>query len=131
MNWTLDYRPATPEDAENLFRWRNDPITRAMSVNTQPIEWVDHVAWLDRRLARQNPNLYIVVVDGDPVGTFRLDDGEVSYTIAPEFRGRGFATWTLSLVRNRFGPQRAVIKAENTASIRAAQKAGHVVELIM
>ena len=90
-------RPATIDDAQVLFDWRNDEVTRANSINTNPVEWDGHVAWLGRVVDGSNPNraLYVVETDeGDGVGTVRTDrteDGayEISYTVAPAWRGKG------------------------------------------
>ncbi len=65
-----------------------------------------------------------------PIGTCRIDGDEVSYTIAPEHRRRGYATALLVLVREQFGSLRAEIKPENAASIKAATAAGHTVHLL-
>ena len=70
------------------------------------------------------PNLFIAKIDSDNVGTFRIDGDEVSYTIAPAFRGRGLATKLLREVRARFGRLQAEIYPHNVASIRAAERAG-------
>jgi len=123
-------RPANIDDAERLFNWRNDPLTRAMSINTAPVEWDGHIGWLKRRLSLPAPNLYVAEVDGVPVGTVRVDDDEISYTVAPERRGKGFATQMLIAARRQFGSLCAEIKRENEASIRAAVSAGHKVVLI-
>lgn len=123
-------RPATIEDAKRLFEWRNDPVTCAMSRNTAPVNWFGHVDWLRQRLAWRAPMLFIAEVDGMPVGTFRIDGGEISYTIAPEHRGKGYATAMLRIARERFGTCRAEIRPDNIPSIRAAESAGHVVHLL-
>lgn len=126
----MQIRPATIEDAKRLFEWRNDPLTRAMSVNTDPVEWGGHARWLEARLSREAPNLFIAEVEGLPVGTFRIDGDEISYTVAPDYRGRGHASQMLVLAFERFGGLRAEIKPDNSASIAAATKAGHRVALI-
>lgn len=118
------------EDAQRLFDWRNDPLTRAMSKTTEPVEWSGHVQWLERRLSRPEPLLFIAEVDGAAIGTFRVDDDEISYTIAPEHRGRGQATAMLRLAREKFGQLRAEIKSGNAASVRAAETAGFRVVLL-
>lgn len=128
MNLTI--RPAELEDAQALAEWRNDPLTRAMSKNTNSVAWEDHCAWVKRRIAADTPTLFVALDDGVRVGTFRIDDDEISYTIAPERRGMGYAKAMLALAREMFGPLRAEIKAENTASIKAAEAAGHTVFLI-
>ncbi|WP_414471782.1 GNAT family N-acetyltransferase [Microvirga sp. M2] len=123
-------RPVVIGDARVLFDWRNDPLTRAMSRTTDPVEWDRHVAWLTRRLEAPEPHLYIAEVDGRPVGTIRIDGEEVSYTVTPSERGKGYAVEMLRWARERFGMLTAGIKPENEASIRAAEKAGHNVRLL-
>lgn len=135
----MKLRPATTDDARRLFDWRNDPLTRAMSNNTDPVAWDRHVEWLSKRLARdhphrgsqrENPHLYIFELDGEPVGTVRLDGDEISYTVAPEHRQKGVAKTMLTEAFRQFGPKRAEIKPENVASIKAARAAGHEVALV-
>lgn len=116
-------RPATKADAALLFEWRNEPSTRAMFKSKEPVVWEDHSAWLDRRLAMDEPNLFLFELDGKPVGTFRIDAGDLSYTVAPECRKRGIASLMLKEVRSRFGRLRAEIYADNLPSIRAARNA--------
>lgn len=123
----LSYRAATIDDARVLFDWRNDPLTRAMSRNDAPVEWGEHLAWLERRLALPEPHLYVVEAEQTPVATFRIDSDEISYTVAPGHRGVGIATASLRLARQRFGALRAEIKTDNVASIKAATRAGHIV----
>lgn len=124
----MNFRPATLDDAHLLLDWRNDPLTREMSINSDPISWETHIAWLSRRLGSADPHLYVAEIDGRPVGTFRIDADEISYTIAPEFRGRGLASKMLVMARESFGQKRARIRKDNPASARVAHNAGHIVE---
>lgn len=126
----MQIRPANFDDAQRLFEWRNDALTRAMSKTTDPVTWDGHVGWLSRRLAGENHGLFIAEVDGAPVGTCRIDGEHISYTIAPEHRGNDYAYKMLVLVAKEFGVLKAEIKAENAASISAAKRAGHEIEII-
>jgi RimJ/RimL family protein N-acetyltransferase len=126
----MKLRPATLDDAELLFQWRNDPTTIAMSFGSKGVTWGEHLGWLSRRLADQAP-LYIFEDNQHrPVGTARIDGDELSYTIAPEFRGRGLAVLMLSWVRIKHGRLKCLIKPVNIASIMAARKAGHQVIVV-
>lgn len=58
------------------------------------------------------------------MATFRIDENNLSYTVAPQHRNRGIAKRMLAEVRSRFGRLRAEVYAENIASIRVAQNAG-------
>ncbi|MFD9899667.1 GNAT family N-acetyltransferase [Mesorhizobium sp. NPDC059025] len=126
----MKLRPATVEDARLLFDWRNEPLTRAMSVNAEPVTWEAHLKWLSARLARPDPGLYICEEDGNALGMVRVDDDQISYSVDMNFRGKGVATRMLTLARHHFGPKRARIKRNNEASAKVATKAGHTVEYI-
>lgn len=126
----LSLRPAKLEDALLLLAWRNDPLTRAMSQTHDPIDLETHTAWLDRRLSRAEPGLYVVERGGIAIGTIRIDGEEISYTVAPQYRGQGLGTGMLMLAHARFGAKQARIRRDNVASQRAAEKAGHIVVLI-
>jgi RimJ/RimL family protein N-acetyltransferase len=123
-------RPATIDDAALLLAWRNDPTTRAMSKTIDLIEWDEHCRWLSSRLARAELYFYIAEVDGVPVGTVRIDGWDLSYVVAPEHRGCGVAKRMLQWMCSEFGPLRAQIKPGNIASIKAAERAGHIVVLL-
>ncbi len=92
----LRLRKAELADAHVLWVWANDAAARAASGNRPVIPWPEHLAWLESRL-RTDTALVLVAETGDlrPVGTIRFetDDGwrhaRLSYTIAPERRGRG------------------------------------------
>lgn len=134
----LQTRPIGDEDCRLLWEWVNDPVVRVSSFSTSPIPWDKHVAWFRDR--RSDPNCYMCLVldnEGVPVGQVRLDvvDGrrvEVHINIAPDRHGRGYGAEALRIVCRRFREVRNVsevvahIKPDNTASIRAFEKAGFV-----
>ena len=93
---TLYIRRAGPGDAKMLYDWRNDEETRRVSGTIEPLDWNEHVKWLEKVLSGGFPGRALYIVEGDehePVGTVRSDDREdgfteVSYTVAPEWRGK-------------------------------------------
>jgi|SRR6185295_3156872 len=122
-------RPATMDDAALLYAWRTDPLTRAASHQTSTIDFASHLAWLKRSLALLSRRIIIAEADGVPVGTMRTDieDGitVLSWTVAPEHRGRGIGrTMVQRLVSTLPGILRAEVKCSNTASLRIAERAG-------
>lgn len=128
----ITLRRAAEEDSERLFAWRNDPVTRANFKNTEVVPWQDHIRWLAGILKNLNSELWIAEVEGKPVGQIRFDVSndtvELSWTIAPEERGKGYGTVLVSqAVRYRRWPLRKVlaeIKHENKASQRVAAYSG-------
>lgn len=126
-------RPATLDDIDRLWIWRNDALTRANSHHTDPVIKDDHQKWLAATLANPTRRLYIGIVDAQPIGTGRIDltaDGAVmSITIAPEHRGRGLASQLIAalVAQTRERPILAEVKTHNLRSIRAFQRAGFTV----
>ena len=128
----MRFRKATKEDSDNLFNWRNDQETRANSLNTAPVLREEHEAWLARTLKNPNRILFIIEEDGEAVGTIRADkleneNGyELSWTVAPEHRGKGIGKKMLfQAVKEVDSPVlKAKIKKENTASVKMAEATG-------
>jgi RimJ/RimL family protein N-acetyltransferase len=126
-------RPATLRDADLLLQWRNDPATRAASHSTAAVDRDEHLAWLRESLASAERQLYIAEERGAPVGTVRADLANgawnLSWTVAPQARGRGVAKRMVALLASRIpAPIRAEVKAANKASARIAEHAGMTLE---
>lgn len=114
------------DDAKVLFAWRNDPDTRANSMTADEVPWESHCAWLEASLANDNRDLLVAEVEGVPVGTVRIDRGEeteLSWTVAPDARGKGYAKQMVKAACPK-GRVIATIKAANVASQRVAAAAG-------
>jgi UDP-2,4-diacetamido-2,4,6-trideoxy-beta-L-altropyranose hydrolase len=130
-------RDATSADAELLWRWANEPETRANSFSGQAISWSDHVDWLSQRLNSPTSRLLVAVDKNDvPIGQARLDvDGQgaiLSISVDRGFRHQGLGSATIPLVLKEatrsFGVAwvDALIKPENEASLRAFSSSGFV-----
>lgn len=129
MPKNLLLRPATLEDAELLFAWRNDPQTRAASHNQDEIPFQAHLDWLKTSLCNPHRKIYIVEEDGKPVGTVRADWKQdaflLSWTVAPAVRGKGIGKRMVSLlIQTLNAPVCAEIKVGNTASEKIALYTG-------
>jgi RimJ/RimL family protein N-acetyltransferase len=125
----IELRPATLRDADLLLEWRNDPATRAASYSNAAVASDEHLAWLRDALASAERRLYVAEENGAPVGTVRADLANgvwhLSWTVAPQARGRGVAKRMVALLASRIaGPIRAEVKAGNVASARIAEHAG-------
>jgi RimJ/RimL family protein N-acetyltransferase len=129
----LQLRRAQPQDAEELFIWRNDTDARAMSLDQSEISWPTHFAWFMRKLSDADTLVYVLEVDHLPVGQIRFDfesqEAALSYGLDRLVRGRG---WSSSLItagmaevaRLRPVSVRAVVKAENEASRKVFTRLG-------
>lgn len=95
----LQVHPATPADANRIWWWANDPVTRANSFNPNPIPWTGHQGWYARQLALVAENkvrFWFLEHQGVPVGHIRYaceDDGAlISFNVSPDQRGKGYGT---------------------------------------
>ncbi|HEY9234911.1 MULTISPECIES: GNAT family N-acetyltransferase [Phenylobacterium] len=130
----MHIRRATSQDALDVLRWRNDPLTRSMSRDGSMIEEPAHLAWFVRAAEDPRRVLLIAEAEGQKLGMVRFDeDGgrwEANINLAPEARGRGLAVPILKRALELFGqaqPATAVeaeIKPQNAASIRIFEAAG-------
>lgn len=126
---SLIFRPARREDAAQLRRWRNDPLTRAASIHTAAVSESEHLAWLETLLADTHRQLLVAWRREQPVGCVRFDIGEqeteVSWTVAPEARGHGIGSRMVQLaVAQRTEALMARVRLDNPASARIAESAG-------
>ena len=130
-------RLATADDWAMLLEWRNDEQTRIHSIDQNPVAEADHRRWLDATLVNPDRKLFVVEIDGEPVGTTRLDRREnrweVSITVAPEQRGKGYGSVLLDLTADWFDENiggdviLSTIKPSNPASLALFAKRGYVV----
>lgn len=127
----LTLRPACAADAALLLAWRNDAGTRGASHSTRPITPEEHARWLAATLDNPHRQLLVAEEQGVPVGSVRADRDpqgdchELSWTVAPDARGRGIGARMVGLLVQRLGGAvRAEIKPGNHASMRIAQAAG-------
>lgn len=128
-------RPVTLKDAQFLYNVRNDVLTRQQSVNRVPMEWVAHQVWLENNLDAPGVKTMIAEIDDEPIGYVRArmlsinNDAEVSYAIAPKYRGNGHGK---VMVRQFIQEHlqgcivHAMIKEGNIASEEIARFAGLV-----
>lgn len=140
----LRLRPVQGTDSGQLLAWTNDPDTRRQSFDPAPVPLARHEAWLATQLA--HPDRYLLLLaeastTGAAAGLIRFvisPDGQagptatLSYSLAPECRGRGWAAPLLlagtRAVLAHFPQVRQVVgevKATNEASVRAFGRAGY------
>jgi UDP-2,4-diacetamido-2,4,6-trideoxy-beta-L-altropyranose hydrolase len=81
-------------DADVLWRWANDPVTRANAFSRAPIPYAAHLVWLAGRLRSEATRIWIFSDGATPVGQVRIDRagdvGEIDICVAPGHRGRGY-----------------------------------------
>lgn len=75
MHELLQLRPLLASDCLALWQWRNDPHTRAMSLNTDIVPYDNHCKWFDSVLCDASQFVYIgIIVDASTQTDKRLGD---------------------------------------------------------
>lgn len=132
---SLRLRPVVVADAELLLRWTNDPAVRDASFQTEPVEWDNHLRWLQAKLSDPGSFLCLAIDEHEtPIGVMRFDvegpDAVISGSIDYQFRGIGLAPRLIRMACAALFAEResttvhAYIKQSNTASVRAFERAG-------
>lgn len=126
---TIELRLATLEDANFLLMCRNDKVTRNASSSTDEVTKEEHMNWLNNIIHDNKRTLYIVMENAMPIGTVRADQledtTELSWTVAPNSRGKGVGEKMVKIVAAQInGSISARIKISNIASINIAKSIG-------
>lgn len=122
-------------DIEKVYRWRNDSLTRLMSLNSEIISWNTHKTWFVESLHSKTHYLFIGEVVGDGIGLCRFEElvgkdlCEVSIFMNPLFRGKGLSAelLRLSILSLRHfcsSTLCAKIKSDNQPSIKIFKSCG-------
>lgn len=122
-------RPAQLEDCKDIFCWRSDPQSKAMSLSNYIPSYREHQDWFKASLTNINCQLYIGEIDAYKIGICRFDynksnsTAEVSINMNPTRRGLGLAKRFLALCIEQYYLTQyctllANIKPKNEASLR-------------
>lgn len=121
---------------DTVYEWANDPATRAASFNTAEIPYETHVRWFSKVLDSDDVILFILMDDNESVGQIRLDidggDAEISYSISPQYRGKGYARIMLRLLKREVEENYryidsliAKVKPDNDKSLKLFETEGY------
>jgi phosphinothricin acetyltransferase len=137
---TITILRATESDSKDIWEWRNDELTKQMSISADCVSWEIHRSWFERNLVDPNRYLYLGVLNDDQkIGMCRFDVhankniAEVSININPKFRSRGLSSQLLSHAMVKFFEDKrmgliATIKKSNIGSIKCFTKSGFTFE---
>ena len=120
---------------KDIFEWRNDKTTRAMSSSSEKIEFESHLCWFKNIMNDKNQFVYIGIKEENRIGIcrFHLDEknkiAEVSINLNPNMRGKNYGFQLLSLSREKFFEKQKIdliakVKETNKQSKKLFSKAG-------
>jgi len=133
---TIIIRRAVEKDSKDIWEWRNNPITRANSINSDEVSWEIHNSWYQKSL--QNPDKFLYIgtdTSNNKVGMCGFDvmdkEVEVSINLNPNFRNKRLSVPLLIATIQQFRKTAtidllATIKHSNIASIKCFKNAGFV-----
>lgn len=105
MKCNIYLRPVKEQDMELLLEWRNDEECRKNFFSSDIVDFDTHKAWFKKMLVNKNEYAYILIDNNIPIGQVRLSvngtNANISYSIAKEYRGKGYGVDILRLVTEK------------------------------
>ena len=131
----IHLRPASHEDCDLLFKWRNLPEIINLSSSRRKVSHAEHKFWFQSVLENSNKLIFIIEEGGLPVGQIRFDinidgEAEISIYLIPGQGGRGIGGFAISIGCDLLSDQNNVkkivanIRSDNSHSISAFTKCG-------
>jgi RimJ/RimL family protein N-acetyltransferase len=129
-------KKAEEKDLNLLYDWRNESEVRKNSLNTDLINYNNHITWFNNKINSDNCDIYIYYVNNVPVGQVRLeylfDTTIINYSIDINYRGKGYGNKIIILAESIIINQtanikyiEATIKKNNIPSIAIFDKLGY------
>ena len=69
----LHLEPFTKENADLVLSWRNSEQVRTHSLNDEPIDYLDHLNFVEQRQGHYQRQFFIVRIKGAPVGVLNVN----------------------------------------------------------
>lgn len=133
---TIKSRPVRDGDLKQIYEWRNNPLVRKNSFQTDEIKWEEHFSYWTKRMQNTDCYSYIVLLDQTDLGLIRIDKKnnssyEVNILIAPESQGKGYGIMAIDktkkiAIKLKIKKLMARVKPDNFASQKIFEKNGFI-----
>lgn len=129
-------RPAKIYDILDIFKWRNDLLSRNMFLDSSIVPINKHKKWFENSLVDQNTIMYIGVLNKNKIGITRFDLNKihnyaiVSINLNPKMRGKNLSFKLLSSSVKIYLENKnninliAKVKKKNLKSLKIFKKTG-------
>lgn len=126
------------DDAEMLFKWRNDSEIVSLGTSKKTVGWDEHKQWLSNSIKDDTQRkIFIIEIDEHPAGQIRFDkhkdfEAIISVYLLKEYRKKGLGSKAISIGSemifkqwNKISRILAFIKSNNLGSIKSFENAGY------
>ena len=138
MTNEVTIRPITYDDTENIVRWRNSEYVNSRFIDRRMFTKESHEAWLKNYVETGKVAQFIILLNGEPVGSVYLRDidlnkKEAEYGIfigEESARGKGVGTKSAKLILKyafeELGLKKIFLRVlkNNPGAVRSYEKAG-------
>ena len=138
MTNEVTIRPITYDDTENVVRWRNSEYVNSRFIDRRLFTKESHEAWLKNYVETGKAAQFIILLNGEPVGSvylrdIDLDKKEAEYGIfigEESARGKGVGTESAKLILKYAFDELKLEKLflrvfkNNPGAVRSYEKAG-------
>ncbi|WP_341457728.1 GNAT family N-acetyltransferase [Clostridium botulinum] len=129
--------PANESHCELIYEWSNDDEVRKNSFNSNKIIYEEHAKWYLNKLRDSNCCIYLLADANKSIGIVRIERKQnknvISYSIAKEFRGKGYGYKILLKLEEELIKEykeivlTGYVKEENISSIKIFKKLNYKV----
>lgn len=95
----INLRMVQIEDAELIFKWRNDDWIISKGSQNRRVTWEEHSAWFSNLLQNPSSAMFIIMFGDDAIGQVRFISvngiAEVSVYLLQAYTGRGYGAQIL------------------------------------
>ena len=138
MTNEVTIRPITYDDTENIIKWRNSEYVNSRFIDRRLFTKESHEAWLKNYVETGRVAQFIILLDGEAVGSVYLrdidtDTKEAEYGIfigEESARGKGVGTKSAKLILKyafeELGLKKIFLRVlkNNPGAVRSYEKAG-------
>ena len=117
------------DECKFIYLLRNKNYVRQQSLEAHKIKLKYHVNWFKKFIQNKNNIIYLIIFKKQRVGYIRIEREKgkflTSWALVKKFHGKGIVAKNLrkATVNKKF-KYKAIIKKENIASIKVANKSG-------
>lgn len=131
----LYFKFATNQHVDLYYEWASDPLVREQSINSEKINYNNHVKWFTERI--NNPDVFMYIFfneSNEAVGQVRIerkkDWAAIGQSIDKNHRGKKYSSSMLKIATDDFLSKNpldtivSIVKNNNIASLKMAKNSG-------